>query len=593
MKEEYEHEEEMSKSLIDDYMDNDEDFENEEELEKNDLNDKSCISKCCFYLWCCCCCHSSEKGKKFYQKGWRSYLIKEGTETSDEPFRILTNLFTNKDGSIAALESIRLNPNLVSANKLRNDLEFYIPQLCTFLLFGEMKAIEEFFVFLCKVCNASFFFAHRVHWFLSAMINAAQDKKNDIIDILKMINTLFKSENEKRKSRLNKFYIANSSPFIKFIKSHNLYFLYDNKTIQNQKNIFDEVDYNNLDGYQQEIYNKYKKNRDAIIQFSDEEFKKVTEKEKNKNELIDTSTTKLEKDKFKSNDFFIDISNFKLLNNDVTYDEEEEDNVGDPNQIYDEKVNVLEENNKLNKNILDINFVSYHSTLNFIDHLCDISNELPKHPIEEQMTFLYEQLLEINKKLPCNVYLPFLADSTRNYLICHIPLDGVRIFRTKTRCPIMLTFELIRIDEINKGIKKEEEYGETINIGRSKSIASMNSSMNLENPRKKQLLKDKIVSGPKKNNYRNADYDLSKPVLLQKIGVSNPSRHTTNVLNPISEKKPNSKTEMTEIVTKEKKDSKEKIKEDVKEDEEDIDTRIDKYQTKHRKSVMSISSTIH
>ena len=591
MKEEYEHEEEMSKSLIDDYMDNDEDFENEEELEKDDLNDKSCISKCCFYLWCCCCCHSSEKGKKFYQKGWRSYLIKEGTETSDEPFRILTNLFTNKDGSIAALESIRLNPNLVSANKLRNDLEFYIPQLCTFLLFGEMKAIEEFFVFLCKVCNASFFFAHRVHWFLSAMINAAQDKKNDIIDILKMINTLFKSENEKRKSRLNKFYIANSSPFIKFIKSHNLYFLYDNKIIQNQKNIFDEVDYNNLDGYQQEIYNKYKKNRDAIIQFSDEEFKKVTEKEKNKNELIDTSTTKLEKDKFKSNDFFIDISNFKLLNNDVTYDEEEEDNVGDPNQIYDEKVNIIEENNKLNKNILDINFVSYHSTLNFIDHLCDISNELPKHPIEEQMTFLYEQLLEINKKLPCNVYLPFLADSTRNYLICHIPLDGVRIFRTKTRCPIMLTFELIRIDEINKGIKKEEEYGETINIGRSKSIASMNSSMNLENPRKKQLLKDKIVSGPKKNNYRNADYDLSKPVLLQKIGVSNPSRHTTNVLNPISEKKPNSKTEMTEIVTKEKKDSKEKIKEDAKEDEEDIDTRMDKYQAKHRKSVMSISST--
>ena len=540
---------------------------------------------------CLCCCKGKDKSGGSFRKGWKSYLKKEGNDSSNMPFQMLTQLYINKENAIDGLKNIRLNPNLVSENKLRNDLEFYIPQLCTFLLFGEMKAIEEFFVFLCKVCNASFFFAHRVHWFLSAMINAAQDKKNDIIDILKMINTLFKSENEKRKSRLNKFYIANSSPFIKFIKSHNLYFLYDNKIIQNQKNIFDEVDYNNLDGYQQEIYNKYKKNRDAIIQFSDEEFKKVTEKEKNKNEIIDTSTTKLEKDKFKSNDFFIDISNFKLLNNDVTYDEEEEDNVGDPNQIYDEKVNIIEENNKLNKNILDINFVSYHSTLNFIDHLCDISNELPKHPIEEQMTFLYEQLLEINKKLPCNVYLPFLADSTRNYLICHIPLDGVRIFRTKTRCPIMLTFELIRIDEINKGIKKEEEYGETINIGRSRSIASMNSSMNLENPRKKQLLKDKIVSGPKKNNYRNADYDLSKPVLLQKIGVSNPSRHTTNVLNPISEKKPNSKTEMTEIVTKEKKDSKEKIKEDAKEDEEDIDTRMDKYQAKHRKSVMSISST--
>ena len=40
------------------------------------------------------------KGKNFYKKGWRSYLIKEGADTSDEPFRILTNLFTNKSGSI-------------------------------------------------------------------------------------------------------------------------------------------------------------------------------------------------------------------------------------------------------------------------------------------------------------------------------------------------------------------------------------------------------------------------------------------------------------------------------------------------------------
>ena len=207
MKETSESEEDLSKSLIEDYMDDEDEFNKNEEEDKDDSNDKSCIAKCCFYLWCCCCCQNKEKGKKFYQKGWRSYLIKEGTDTSDEPFRILTNLFTNKDGSIAALESIRLNPNLVSANKLRNDLEFYIPQLCTFLLFGEMKAIEEFFVFLCKVCNASFFFAHRVHWFLSAMINAAQEKRDDIIDILKMINTLFKSENQKRKSKQKSSFI--------------------------------------------------------------------------------------------------------------------------------------------------------------------------------------------------------------------------------------------------------------------------------------------------------------------------------------------------------------------------------------------------
>ena len=34
-----------------------------------------------------------------------------------------------------------------------------------------------------------------------------------------------------------------------------------------------------------------------------------------------------EKTKFRSNDFFIDISNFKLLNEDITYEEDFEDNM--------------------------------------------------------------------------------------------------------------------------------------------------------------------------------------------------------------------------------------------------------------------------
>ena len=576
MKETFDHDEEMSKSFIEEYMDSEEDFLNDQEIENNLIN-KSCLSKFCYYIWCCPCCRSSEKSKKFYQKGWRSFLIKEGIDSSDAPFLILTNLFTNKEGSIAALESIRLNPNLVSANKLRNDLEFYIPQLCTFLLFGEMKAIEEFFVFLCKVCNASFFFAHRVHWFLSAMINAAADKKDDIISILKMVNTLFKSEDEKKKQKLNKFYISNAPPFIKFIKSHNLYFLYDNKVIQNQTNIFDNVEYNNLDGYQQEIFNKYKQSRKTIIQFSEDEFSEITEKKKNKNEIIEDSR---ENRKFNSNDFFIDISNFKLLNKDITYEEDDDLEI-ESKQIDEEKKNLNTDNEfQIIESPLDINFISYHSTLNFIDHLCDISNELPKHPIEEQMTFLYEQLLEINKKLPCNVYLPFLSESTRNYLICHIPLDGVKIFRTKTRCPIMLTFELIRIDEINKRIQKEEEYGEMISIGRSKSIASMNSSMTLEFGRKKKLLKDKITY-KKKDIYRNVDYDLSKPVVLQKLEDNTLSKFTNkNILR--KGKTHEAKTEMTIITSEENKEE---------EKNEDFDANFDNYQLRHRNSVVNYSSS--
>ena len=564
---------EKNKTLLDDYDPNDdlENNENEEEDEYiDDSNDKSCCCKCCSFIFCCCC-SSRSKGKGFYQKGWRNYLVKEGNDSSDVPFRILTNLFSNKDGSISALESIRLNPNLVSANKLRNDLEFYIPQLCTFLLFGEVKAIEEFFVFLCKVCNASFFFAHRVQWFLSAMINASQEKKEDIINILKMVNTLFKSENQKRKNKISKFYIANSGPFIKYIKSHNLYFLYDNKTIQNQTNIFEDVDYNKLDGYQQEIYNKYKNTRENIINYSEKEYNKAKEKEEEKiSGKINTNTGKTgnaEKTKFRSNDFFIDISNFNLLNKDVTFEEEIEEE-----EIRSSKVDNSFTN--IQKSPLDINFVSYHSTLNFIDHLCDISNELPKHPIEEQMLYLYEQLLDINKKLPCNVYLPFLSESTRNYLICHIPLDGVKIFRTKTRCPIMLTFEMIRIDEINKDNKTDEEFGATINVSRSKSISSMNSSIALENNFKKDLLEDKLKHGYNDNRYKKADYDLSKPLLLQNMG--NKSRHTT-FNNPIGEKN-------KKIITKNEMSVISEVNEEEKEKEKDPNN-IDE-----RKSMISSNS---
>jgi hypothetical protein len=46
----------------------------------------------------------------------------------NDPFRILTNLWAHKN-VIRDLEQIRLNPNLLNRKHIRNDLEFYIPQL--------------------------------------------------------------------------------------------------------------------------------------------------------------------------------------------------------------------------------------------------------------------------------------------------------------------------------------------------------------------------------------------------------------------------------------------------------------------------------
>ena len=551
MKESVEQDLEQGKSLLDDYLPEDEDNDNDDNDEGIDKEESRCCCCCC-----CCCCRSRLKGKKYYQKGWRQ-LAKEGNDSSDEPFTLLTNLFSKKDGSLQALESLRLNPNLVSTNKLRNDLEFYIPQLCTFILFGGVKQIEEFYVFLFRVCNKSFFFAHRLHWFLSAMINSSQEKKNDIIDMLKMINTLFKSENQKRKIKIFKLYLANSEPFIKYIKTHNLYFLYD----LSKNDIFEDIDYNRLDGYQQEIFNKYKNSREKIIEYSENEYNIAKQKEEekineknNKNERkIETIVeNKLNRDniKFKANDFFIDLSNFTLLNQEITDDEEYEM----------EEIKISNSFTNIQKN-LDINFSSYRSTLNFIDHLCDISNELPNHPIEEQKLYLYQQLLEINKKLPCNVYLPFLAESTRNYLVCHIPLEGVKIFRTKTRCPIMLTFEMIRFEEINKDNKNDDEFGATINVTRSKSISSYNSSIAYEKHFKKEtLLNDKIKDGYKENKFKNDDYLLSKPILLKK---GKEASRFTSYNNQNKEKKVETKSEMSVIKENKEDENENEIKERI------------------------------
>ena len=531
-------------------------------LGDDEIDNRGCCEKCCFYSCCCCLCSSKEKSKNYYKRGWRDYLIKEGNDEANKPFRLLTNLFVNEEDAISGLESIRLNPNLVSENKLRNDLEFYIPQLCTFLLFGEVRDIEEFFVFLCRVCNASFFFAHRVHWFLSAMINAAEEKKEDIIKILKMINTLFKSENFQKKTKIGKFYLSNAEQFIQYIKNNNLYCLYDVKKIQKGINSLDYIDYNDLNGYQQEIYNKYKENRDILNKYSDIEYQKAKEKEEkriqekinkkqnkmnNINEIKTDNSDRNEalieiKKKFNANDFFIDISNFELENIDYTYERDSDDEFDrDSNNLSIKETIIVNDNNedivkkeKSSKIPLDINFISYHSSLNFIEHLCDISNELPKHPINEQKLFLYEEITKINKKLPCNVYLPFLKDSTRNYMICHIPLEEVKIFRTKTRCPIMLTFEMIRIDETNKENEEDEEERqnfENLNHSRSNTISirpslKYNKKKSKNLPSNKNRLEYEYDVDNLQSSYLNADFNLSKPLMINSsiFGKNNASQ---------------------------------------------------------------------
>jgi phosphatidylinositol 4-kinase len=70
------------------------------------------------------------------------------------------------------------------------------------------------------------------------------------------------------------------------------------------------------------------------------------------------------------------------------------------------------------------------------------------------------KLCELNKKLPAQVYIPFVSKSMRNYAVLNIIAEEAIVFKTKERAPILLTIEVYRpiemtIDEPNELFNNE------------------------------------------------------------------------------------------------------------------------------------------
>lgn len=97
-----------------------------------------------------------------------------------------------------------------------------------------------------------------------------------------------------------------------------------------------------------------------------------------------------------------------------------------------------------NKDLLA--FDCYLSTPLFIKRLTQISDELITAP--NQMAYLRQELRKVNAQLPGAVYIPFLAESMRNYAVLHVVVDESKIFKTKERAPLMLTLEVFRPIEL-------------------------------------------------------------------------------------------------------------------------------------------------
>ena len=97
------------------------------------------VHSCWYYLFCCCICKSCRKEedptkKRMYFKNW----VHKGHEDLNI-FEILIDAFAGFTNRLEELNNCRINPNY--DDNTRNDLEFYIPQLCSYILDKDLSTI--------------------------------------------------------------------------------------------------------------------------------------------------------------------------------------------------------------------------------------------------------------------------------------------------------------------------------------------------------------------------------------------------------------------------------------------------------------------
>lgn len=81
---------------------------------------------------------------------------------------LLIRLYAHDLSAIKDLEGVRVNPDFTSGQ--RSDLEFYIPQLCSFYLRGDSEKPQPLVNLILLASSTSFFFSHRIWFYFQSMI---------------------------------------------------------------------------------------------------------------------------------------------------------------------------------------------------------------------------------------------------------------------------------------------------------------------------------------------------------------------------------------------------------------------------------------
>ena len=97
----------------------------------------------------CCCCkkvkprtqHNPRKRAGFWAK-IKATFSKGSSEHDDRVFQDLLKLYAHED-VVDDMQNVRINPSFKRDEIYRDDLEFFVPQLCNFVLFQRSEITEK------------------------------------------------------------------------------------------------------------------------------------------------------------------------------------------------------------------------------------------------------------------------------------------------------------------------------------------------------------------------------------------------------------------------------------------------------------------
>ena len=118
----------------------------------------------------------------------------------------------------------RVNPDFT--NFVRNDLEFFIPEISSFYLRGKYEEQQSLLNLLTSASGISFFFSHRLYFFFKSVISTdgSKDVKSEWLAAIQEIQEMCEVQN----SADWMLYLANSKDLIVHIKKLKVDGLYPN-----------------------------------------------------------------------------------------------------------------------------------------------------------------------------------------------------------------------------------------------------------------------------------------------------------------------------------------------------------------------------